>query len=143
MLMILSLFISIAGAKESWFCTQESSKIIGNQVYACGVALALDEGAARAYASTNAKNEFDFICSMSSDCRGREFSVTPKRTTCAPDSGGVKCHRLLVFTLADASVPKKQMITLPANYGTATGKNGDYTMNDFWRDWQNRYLKPH
>lgn len=141
----LILTVSMAHAAESWLCTSESSQVIGDQVRACGVGHGPDEDAARASALTSAKAEFQGLCNASSDCPSRAVTVEPKRTTCEQSGKGWKCFRLLVFTMGEkvkGGLRKVAKVGKHTPIGTATGEKGDYTSNDFWRDWNNKYLRP-
>jgi hypothetical protein len=88
---------------SDWFCTQESSQRVGDEIHTCGVATGIDLNTARTKAFDNAKEEFSKICESSSDCAGRTITLTPMRTECyslAPEV--YRCHRMLAFIVSDA-----------------------------------------
>lgn len=96
---LLVLLMSVANAADQWFCTEASSARSGNVVQACGLGLGTSESKARAEAFDNATEEFRRICELSSDCRGHRVSLTPKRTTCKRMLDGLKCYRMVEFTI--------------------------------------------
>lgn len=147
--MILSLLISVAFASDSWLCTTQASKVQGDQILVCGIGIGKDEATARQKALAKAKEEFNDLCDLSDSCRDHEVSVTPGRTSCETINHGYKCHRLLSFTIGDGMSQKamaKEEAETPqirTTVGTVVNQNKDYTMDDFWHDWNNKYLKPH
>lgn len=102
LLIILALLSQYVMADE-WFCVEESGKRDGNTILACGIGDSLgDEGASRRRALDAAIQEFKTICELSSDCRGHEIIVEPKRTACGRDQKMpeiVKCYRLIQVTI--------------------------------------------
>lgn len=105
MLAILGLF-SRAIAQDRWFCTDDQAKRDGSTLMICGVGTASTEGDARKKALINSVDEFQILCNISADCKGRKFIVEPKRSACLrnPDRfhsslENFTCHRLLVFTI--------------------------------------------
>jgi hypothetical protein len=108
----ISLFGSVAVA-EGWLCTEAASQRSGDVIRSCGVGYGSDENAARRDAFDNARIEFGALCDTSDDCRGREVSVTPERTSCEPTAdGGYKCYRLLVFTLGSGKSDREPFLPL-------------------------------
>jgi hypothetical protein len=112
LLLLLSLPSRGLAIDVPWLCTEESSQRQGNTVLSCGVAVGDDENEARSKAFDNARNEFKKICDASSDCRGHETTVTPKRTTCDEITGKTaqietkyRCYRLLAFTIGKPLAP--------------------------------------
>lgn len=97
--LLIGLLLNTAQAKEQWFCTEASSKVIENQVHACGTAEAATEDEARAKAFDSAKEEYEKICDTSEACRGHEVAIDPRRTTCDSVKGKWKCFRLIVFDI--------------------------------------------
>lgn len=97
---VILLLSQIATADE-WLCTTESGQRQGNLILACGVGESSgDEAYARKRALSNAIEEFNTICEISSDCAGRKIIVEPKRTSCAVEKNGLlKCYRLIAVTL--------------------------------------------
>lgn len=76
----------------------------------CGVGTGSDENAARRDAFENAKTEFTALCELSDDCRGREVSVVPERTSCETSAdGGFKCYRLLIFNIGTAMASREPL----------------------------------
>ncbi len=106
---ITLIFFSISSfAEESWFCTQESSRVLGDTVQSCGIGKATDENDARVRAFENAQFEFYRLCKASDFCGDRKVSVDPKRTTCDKGSDGIyKCTRLLEFNLSTEKKERK------------------------------------
>ena len=103
---------SVAPA-EGWLCTEAASQRSGDVIRSCGVGYGSDENGARRDAFDNARTEFSALCDVSDDCRGREVSVTPERTSCEPTvEGGYKCYRLLVFTLGPGKSDREPMPVL-------------------------------
>ena len=105
LIFILGL-MSRAIAQDQWFCTDDQAKREGNALMICGVGTASTEGDARTKALINSVNEFQIMCNLSSDCKGRKFIVEPKRSTCLANPSkfhsefqNFTCHRLLVFTI--------------------------------------------
>lgn len=140
----LSLFVSSAHGSESWFCTTQSSQIQGTSVYACGVGESRLESLARTRAFQGAKDEFDQICDISIECQGKQISSEPKRTTCELKDGTYKCYRMVIFTVGPNSIqkPKYRKMIAGTPQGTATGEDNNYTIDDFFRDQANLYLRP-
>jgi hypothetical protein len=94
------LMVAALPAKADWFCESESGKRDDNVIWSCGMGDGIDEGTARKNALQAAIQEFDMICSLSSDCQGFRRSVEPKRTSCKQAASGVyTCTRLIVITL--------------------------------------------
>lgn len=102
-ILILTLLSSSAGAEENWFCTDGTSRRVGNELHVCGVAQSADEGSARIAALQNAKSEFDKLCDASSDCKGRAVTLDPARSDCEKQSAGFQCRRLIVFRIGEAA----------------------------------------
>lgn len=98
---IWKLFISTVFAAESWLCSTQSSKIVGDHVKACGVGHGINEDQARSSAFDSAQIEFKKLCKISSSCRDHKVTVDPKRTTCDQVGKKWKCYRLLEFTIQD------------------------------------------
>lgn len=100
-LFVLLLLSNQAFAADQWFCTEESGRRIGKTMQACGVGDGTSESEARKKALENAIEEFQSLCKISSDCKGRSTSVEPKRLTCAQytDYHYWKCYRLIEVTL--------------------------------------------
>jgi hypothetical protein len=94
----------------SWFCEQTSSSENGNIMRVCGMADGLDEGAARTAALADAIHQFKMLCEISSDCRGKQINVEPRRTSCKPshkkeptltgeNQEYITCARMIVITI--------------------------------------------
>lgn len=129
------LTATMSFAKEDWVCVQEASQVVSSTyVLACGVGEGRDEGLARINAFKSAQAEFDLVCGASTGCRGRAVSVEPKRTTCEQSPEGWKCYRMLSFTIGN-----EQAVVVRARIEK---KAKDYTVDNFWQDWNNKYLKP-
>ena len=94
----LVMFVSNCAKADEWFCTQEAGKREGNTIWACGIGESTDEANARRLALKDAHREFDDICQMSDDCRGKESSVDPQRTSCEAFRGHFKCHRMIMVS---------------------------------------------
>jgi hypothetical protein len=111
-LLLLALPAHGFASETPWLCTEESSQRQGNTVLSCGVAVGDDENEARSKAFDNARNEFKKVCDASSDCRGHETTVLPKRTSCDEITGKTalmdtkyRCYRLLAFTIGNPIAP--------------------------------------
>lgn len=128
--MLWLVLVSTVFAAENWLCTTESSQARGNQVFSCGIGYGRDEDAARTKAFESAKSEFNRLCEISSNCRGRTVSVDPKRTTCDGENGKYKCYRLIVFTIGDEMSKPTQ-----ASANIAKKK---YSSGEFWRTWEQK-----
>lgn len=98
---ILLIFLIATSAQAEWLCTQESSQRFGSDISACGIGEAKLESEARALALENAKAEFQRLCLASDDCRGHKVTLDPRRTDCKPTAAGVKCYRLVRFSIAN------------------------------------------
>lgn len=85
-----------------WLCTEEASQRTGSLIRACGIGQGADENEARLKAFDAAKTEFGKVCEASDDCKGHQVSVEPARTACEKTPAGVKCYRLIVFTIGEA-----------------------------------------
>ena len=107
----LSLLLTgeLSQASDSWLCTEASSLRTGNQVRTCGIGSGKSEAEARDAAFTQAKTEFDRICSASDDCRGYKVNLEPGRTTCNSTGGQIQCHRLLVFHIQEDKLSKEEL----------------------------------
>lgn len=88
-----------APKEGNWFCEEESGKRDGNTIWACGVGEATLEHLSRKYALDHAIEEFNTLCQISSDCRGKKTSVEPKRMTCYKNGIILKCYRLIQVTI--------------------------------------------
>lgn len=108
--LILALISMSIAQADDWLCTSEASQKRDTTILACGIGHAGDENGARAQAFENAKKEFDRICTISDDCRGRKISVVPNRTACEQKGASVTCRRLLSFQIGeeDANAPHIQ-----------------------------------
>lgn len=144
-LSILFVLINHASASENWLCTTESSLVKGTSIYACGIGSAKAEDVARARALRNAQTEFDRICNSSDSCAGFEKTVEPKRTTCEEVKGKWKCYRLVVFRIGTekSELAQEQTTTAPPLAANQAPQipTADYSVDDFWRDWNNKYLR--
>lgn len=108
LIMIVSIFVALesrATDKESWFCTDDQSMKTGNTYIICGVGTSQTEGGARTNALNNSVNEFKTICELSSDCKGKNITVEPKRSSCFENTKkdhssfeNFTCHRMFLFT---------------------------------------------
>jgi len=88
------------GTGSGWFCDSESAKRDDDVFWACGMAEGISEGVVRADALKAAIQEFNMVCELSTDCRGRGRRVTPARTTCTEAKNGVvKCVRMIEVEL--------------------------------------------
>jgi len=103
-----------AQSSESWLCTEGVATLRkGDSILACGIGIGASEPEARLKALDYAKAEFERICSMSSDCRGREVVLIPGRNTCETQGEEqVRCYRGITFEIAKS--------------GTGGGANPDY-----------------
>lgn len=124
----------MALASESWLCTTESSQVQGDKVLACGVGTGRDEESARNKALQSAKHEFSQLCQLSTNCSGKAVGIDPKRTTCDEKDGIYKCYRLIVFTVSE-----KPSVAVTQDKPKLINK--DYTINDYFRDMNNKYLR--
>lgn len=108
--LILALISMSIAQADDWLCTSEASQKRDTTILACGIGNAGDENGARAQAFENAKKEFDRICTLSDDCRGRKINVVPNRTACEQKANIVTCRRLLSFQIGeeDANAPHIQ-----------------------------------
>lgn len=70
----------------------------------CGVGVDQDLAAARSKALENGISEFEKLCAISQDCRGRESSATPRRTECTLKNGLHHCFRAFEFKVSTAPV---------------------------------------
>lgn len=100
--------ISMNGfADDQWFCTDDQAMRSGNTMMICGIGTSGVEGEARKRALNYAINEFETICNLSSDCKGRKVIVEPKRSSCSAHkpinpystTDIITCHRMFTFTL--------------------------------------------
>jgi hypothetical protein len=110
-ILIISLLMSQASASDDWLCKDASSIRRGDSIYACGIAKGNLEDDAKQAAFSDAKKEFENICSISDDCKGHKVSVEAKRTECedipqmedafmpGQNYYRFKCYRLVVFTM--------------------------------------------
>lgn len=100
-LLIVFLMVSMSHAetKDQWLCTDEATLRQGNVWFACGVGEGADEGSARKRALDRALDEFSSLCQVSSNCKGKEREVLPRRMTCLSGSGWWKCYRLIRISL--------------------------------------------
>lgn len=101
---IISLLIcsssAFADENGSWYCAQDSSKRQGNILWICGMGDGTSEGPARMEALKNAIDQFNIICSNSTDCTWHPRTIDPQRTSCKKDPKGYfSCVRLIVVTL--------------------------------------------
>jgi hypothetical protein len=96
---LIFLLLSLQAHADDWFCTEESGKRDGNVIWSCGVGESTMENEARKRALLDAMDEFQLICQMSADCQGRRTIVEPKRMTCKPYNGHIKCYRMIEVTL--------------------------------------------
>lgn len=99
--LLIGFLIGYNAFADEWLCTTESGQRVGNTILACGIGDSLnDEGLSRKKALQNAIEEFRTICELSNDCRGRQFNIEPKRTSCLIDKVGLtKCYRLIEVRL--------------------------------------------
>ena len=132
LLTLLLLFWSTDAWTSDWLCTEESSQRSGNEVQSCGVGIAATEDQARIKAFDNARIEFNRICQASDDCRGHQVSVKPRRTSCAANDQGIKCYRLLEFTINQDRPNPPQVKSTPASSQTP--------LDAFWAKWNAKYL---
>ena len=107
----LSALVTVAFLLPSlalaWTCEETGSRRLGpNTIEACGVAEAETEEEARASAYGQAKREFEMICNDSANCRGRDFNVNPKRSTCSKGKKTYKCYRAIEFQILEAKKDK-------------------------------------
>jgi hypothetical protein len=98
-LVLIVLSSPTARAADSWACTEGVATLRkGDAILACGIGLGSTEPEARLKALDYAKAEFDRVCSMSSDCRGREVTLIPGRNACETlAEGQVRCYRGMTF----------------------------------------------
>ncbi len=96
---LITALIPRALADNKWFCTEESSQVMSNEVRACGVAYSPTESEGRSIALESAIIEFHTICDISHSCKNRNFDVIPSRTECYPFKNGYKCYRMIRFIL--------------------------------------------
>ncbi len=106
LLMVLVLVSSTSYARESWRCTEEGTTREGSAFVSCGMGQATEEGTARELAFSMARNEFEALCSMDTDCKKHKVRVEPGRTTCefhkaenAFQTNQFKCYRLIRFVI--------------------------------------------
>lgn len=105
--LILLFFMACrSNAEEQWFCVDDQSKKNGNTMEVCGVGTASTEGEARHQALQNSIKDFQTICNLSQDCKGRKINIEPKRSTCLKNPSqfhtpfaNFTCHRMLLFTI--------------------------------------------
>lgn len=130
-------------ASETWFCTSESSKIVGDQIQSCGVGIAPDEAQARSKAFDMAKHEFDTLCAISDECKTRKVAVNPGRTTCEVNAlGETKCYRMLMFTLGDSKVPRKAAVQVAPIYAAPVRARSEADIaHDEWMREQDKQSK--
>lgn len=100
--LFILLIASQAIAGTDWLCTEEASQRKGDSIYACGIGIGQDERVARDAAFDSAKAEFKKVCGASDDCKMHRITVSPERTTCERDAKGIKCYRLIVFSIGEA-----------------------------------------
>lgn len=98
---IFLILVSFQATADDWFCKEESSGRSGNTILACGVGESMTEDYARKRALHNAIEEFETICELSTDCRGKATIAESKRTTCEKENGHIKCYRLLQVTIVN------------------------------------------
>lgn len=92
------LYSSVSRAE--FFCNEEAAQLKGNVYSACGIGDGLAEQRARTAAFNYAKEEFDKFCEASSNCRGHDVDVEPKRNVCSQDKFGTfHCYRMINFTI--------------------------------------------
>lgn len=85
---------------SDWLCHEEASQRQGDEILACGIGIGPDENSARIQALDNASLEFNKLCNVSDDCRGKKVAATPKRTQCSQDGKTFKCYRLVSFAVS-------------------------------------------
>lgn len=108
-LIMLGIFATTSAfSGPGWLCEEVASQRKGNSIYACGIGSGADETTARTQAFDNARAEFNQVCEASDDCRGRQVSVSPERTSCKKENANIKCYRLVVFQIGDPT-QKKQL----------------------------------
>lgn len=104
----ITLLTSSVFASEEWFCTSQSSQMIGTTFYACGVGQGYQEKVARDESTENAISQFKAVCEISGKCRQHIFAVEPRRTSCEvgePITDSLmyhnlrqwKCYKLVLF----------------------------------------------
>lgn len=114
---LLATSLCGSGWAADWLCQEEASQRHGNEIYACGIGAGKDENDARLDAFDNAKKEFERICQISDDCKGRMISVRPQRTACEQKPKNYSCHRLVVFEIQErgaASIGSRNVTSAPA-----------------------------
>lgn len=112
--LMTALFASNAQASgDDWICKHIASEKRGNSIAVCGVSKAPDEQKGMENAMYGAQNEFNQICSMSSDCNHHKMDVEAKRSECEaipevkdafmPGTNYYKftCYRLVIFTIKE------------------------------------------
>ena len=97
--LLCSNYFGVAYAMDEWICTEAASIRQGDSILSCGVAMDVTESAAREAALQNAISEFDMLCELSANCRGRDTNVDPIRNSCEKVKGGYKCYRGVQYTL--------------------------------------------
>lgn len=105
-IILITLFLSLPAHAEDWFCTTESSRLVGDSIEACGIGGAKDESLARLTAFDMAKLEFNRLCRASDSCPKREVTIVPQRTTCSQVNGKYMCYRMIVFNLGGPRADK-------------------------------------
>jgi len=93
------------GLADEWRCTETASEKNGTSFYACGVGEGVDEAQARKTAFDNAEDEFWNTCNTSADCKYHFTDVSPGRTTCSRTNTGIKCYRLIVYSILENKMP--------------------------------------
>lgn len=98
---ILILLSNSVWAGDQWFCTEGSSKLIGNTLNTCGIGIASSEALARDEAFDRAAIEFLKLCDLDAGCDSKNARIEPKRTECEPIGNKIKCTRMLAFNMVN------------------------------------------
>ena len=109
---------------DEWICTEASSIRRGDDIAACGIGYGRHESDARAMAFKHAKEEYQRICDLSSDCRGADIYATPGRTSCSLTRDGYRCYRMVTFTPVTGTQPpdlEYAEATFTPSYGSFAG----------------------
>jgi hypothetical protein len=100
-LLLAMMLLPQVALADGWLCEEESSQREGSTIKSCGIGIGATEAQARSKALSNARAEFDDVCSGSSDCAGKAVIVVPRRTDCKATDNGYTCHRLVSFQIQD------------------------------------------
>lgn len=108
---LLNLLSGVCLGDTNWLCEQASSVKEGSSITSCGVGEANDLEAARRKSRESAIEEFDRLCDLSLDCKGKQVTITPLRTDCKPTNNGFICYRGIKFEIHEENASNSEVNT--------------------------------